>query len=113
MWQGKEIYNRLMEIRRTLPAAIHATLYSSASPIVSPPSACSGGREGGLRGIPLPQEAWGGGGVGRTQDCLEAMTLGVLGAGRGVGEFIFSCAQPSARWTAQALGPFPLRTQAP
>lgn len=52
---------RLMEIRRgTLPAANHATLYSSASPIVSPPSACSGWQGGGLRGIPLPQEAWGG-----------------------------------------------------
>ena len=52
---------RLMEIRRgTLPAANHTTLYSSASPIVSPPSACLWVAGGALRGIPLHQEAWGG-----------------------------------------------------
>ena len=101
---------RLMEIRRvTLPAANHTTLYSSASPIVSPPSACLwvAGRE--AERDPIASRGLGWGAVGRTQDCLEAMTLGVLGARR---EWVnsSSCSKPLPRWTAQPWGPFPQNT---
>lgn len=98
---------RLMEIRRgTLPAANHTTLYSSASPIVSPPSACLWVAGRGAERDPTASRGLGWGAVGRTQDCLEAMTLGVLGAGR---EWVnsSSCSEPSAQVDCPALGPLP------